>query len=106
MSIHIISVLGTGLYQPVNYDHEGKFKYVQSALIKKYQKDLSDDPASRVTIFLTSDAEKRNWSDSIATERDAEQSSKWGEDTLHVGDHKKGLYSEIRENFSDDIEKK
>lgn len=106
MSIHIISVLGTGLYQPVNYDHEGKFKYVQSALIKKYQKDLSDDPASRVTIFLTSDAEKRNWVNGTATERDAEQSSKWGEDTLHVGDPKKGLYSEIEENFSDDIKKK
>ena len=105
MSIHIISVLGTGLYQPVNYDHEGKFKYVQSALIKKYQTDLSD-PASRVTIFLTSDAKKRNWIDNIATERDAEQSSKWGEDALHVGDLKKGLHSEIKENFSDDIEEK
>ena len=54
MSIHIISVLGTSLYEPVYYQGKKEpieTEFIQAAVINEYKEQLKD--SGKVTIFVT-----------------------------------------------------
>ncbi len=56
-----LSFLGTNPYIPCNYDGVENCEFVQEALIKKHC--LSWDENDKIIIFLTKDAEIKNWKD-------------------------------------------
>lgn len=52
----LISILGSSDYTTVNYDEFQECEYIQEALVKKHQAQLSD-----VIIFATEEVIKKNW---------------------------------------------
>jgi len=102
--LHIMSVLGTGLYEPVIYgDSTEENAFFQISLIEKYHEDIKVSDGN-FTIFLTSGAKKSNWNDRIYSDIDVSRTSKWHEHIRKavVKDHvKKGLESIINEKFPD-----
>ncbi len=103
MSIHIISVLGTSLYEPVYYQGKKEpieTEFIQAAVINEYKEQLKD--GGKVTIFVTDFSEVRNWNDRIYSGRDAEFAAKWISDkkeSVKEGEKKSGLHSVILEQF-------
>lgn len=103
MSIHIISVLGTSLYEPVYYQGKKEpieTEFIQAAVINEYKEQLKD--GGKVTIFVTDFSETRNWNDRIYSGRDAEFAAKWISDkkgSVKEGEKKTGLHSVILEQF-------
>lgn len=103
MSIHIISVLGTSLYEPVYYQGKKEpieTEFIQAAVINEYKDQLKD--SGKVTIFVTDFSEVRNWNDRIYSGRDAEFAAKWISDkkgSVKEGEKKSGLHSVILEQF-------
>ncbi len=67
MAVHFISVLGIGLYEPIQYElqdyNSGEQQYIQEALIRRFKDQLSENGKS--SIFLTSEAKKRNWENRV-----------------------------------------
>lgn len=105
MSIHILSVLGTSLYEPVLY--KGKrdsieTEFIQLAIINEYREELRN--GGKVTIFVTDGSEKRNWNDRIYNDKDVEFSRKWTSSKKNLVKEdmaKKGLRTMLKEHFHD-----
>ena len=110
MGKHFIAILGTSLYEPVIYYTEGfhsKQEYIQLAVIEKYKKELLEEGSS-ITIYVTESSEKRNYNDREYNESDVNVSSRWktGEqDSVIIGNVKKGLYTQFTEQFPELISK-
>ena len=101
MSIHLITVLGTGLYQPICYENpKYEDQYIQSAVVRKYHEQIA--AGGRVTILLTEQARKQNWEERVYTEKDVNFASRWDERIRPViGAQKLGLQSTLKEEFPD-----
>lgn len=104
MSIHIISVLGTNLYEPVYY--QGKRKdpietdFIQAAVINEYREQIKDD--GKVTVFVTEKSKNDNWKDREYTAFEVSKAEKWvssKKDKVIEGETKQGLASAINELF-------
>lgn len=104
MSIHIISVLGTSLYEPVYYQGDRKeildTDFIQVSIINEFKEEIAD--GGKVTIFVTDKSEKCNWNDRKYNERDVEYAQRWISETKEnvIVDHvKMGLDSSIQKHF-------
>lgn len=104
MSVHVISVLGTSLYEPVIYQGNKKdgieTEYVQISIINEFREKL--EHGGKVTIFLTNRAENENWKDREYRQKEVEFASKWTSNKkkdVVEGNRKKGLQSLLREIF-------
>ena len=71
MARKLLSVLGTGLYEPVIYRSENKefnerkYEYIQERLIDEYL-----EKGDTLIIFLTDGSRKRNWEDRVYSKKD------------------------------------
>lgn len=108
MSKHFISVLGTGLYEPVEYAFKGqsleKCEFIQEALIRYYQKELQNH--GKISIFLTEGARKRNWEDREYNEDDKKAAQKWKSDVKDMiipKEKKQGLKKSLEQEFKNSI---
>lgn len=106
MTNHFISVLGTGLYEPVVYfddiynDNDKEWEFVQFAIIDKYKEQLLDD--GRITIFVTNQSNKMNYLNRTYSEIEAERASKWKsreKDKVKAGAAKIGFAEQFRREF-------
>ena len=79
MAKHFISVLGTGLYEPIRYEHNGHVSgeeaFIQAVLLDFMKEELGDD--AKVTIFLTDGAKTRNWEERLYNETDVAIAQRW-----------------------------
>ena len=73
MAKHFISMLGTGLYEPVVYfddiynRKDKEWEFVQFAVIDKYKEQLLED--GRITIFVTEKSNTLNYRNRTYNER-------------------------------------
>lgn len=111
---HFMTVLGTSLYEPVNYYFTGNSAtdhgieeqntpepFVQTALLRKFGKELADSDAL-ITIFVTDKARKANWEDRSYTSCDTDimKRAHWADTLCHpAGDIRQGLASQIKSIF-------
>lgn len=91
MRTHFLSVLGTGLYEPVVYGIQGdggtaEQEFVQIALMERFAEQLKD--GGKITILLTDGARKANWENRTYSGRDVDSSGRW----ISAGKH------EVQEN--------
>ena len=109
MSIHILSVLGTTLYEPVLY--QGKkssmeTEFIQMAVINEYKEELKN--GGKVTIFVTDKSRELNYEDRIYTSQNQAFASRWisakRADVIE-GTQKKGFKTMIEEQFPDIAER-
>lgn len=105
MGKHFLSVLGTSLYEPVIYE-DGEFRsgeqtFIQLALFERFSEELSKDE-SKITLFLTEGARKRNYENRFYTKKEEELSQKWTSNTKNeVKENalKKGLKEQFLREF-------
>ena len=106
MAYHFLSVLGTGLYEPVCYQDKDftskEQEYVQLAVIEKYSNLLREDDA-RITIFLTNKAKKSNYENKVIDPFIKEKMDKWNNPNVltDVGYEKPGLEKQFKEQFKE-----
>ena len=109
MSIHILSVLGTTLYEPVLY--QGKkssmeTEFIQMAVINEYKEELEN--GGKVTIFVTDKSRELNYEDRIYTSQNQAFANRWTsakKADVVEGAQKKGLKTMIEEQFPDIAER-
>lgn len=96
MPKHFMSVLGTGLYEPVVYgDCEGEDEFVQLADIKLHMEELR---SGKITIFLTEGAKERNWLDREYTDKESENAKRWKtKQNIAAGSIKKGMKNQLED---------
>ena len=105
MSIHILSVLGTTLYEPVLYEGKNgcmETEFIQMAVINEYKEELKK--GGRVTIFVTNKSNEKNKEDRQYTIQDQTFADKWISNkkaNIIKGACKKGLKTQIEETFPD-----
>lgn len=104
MAIHFISVLGTGLYEPIQYElqdyNSGEQQYIQAVLIKRYKDQLSEN--GKISIFLTSEARKRNWENRIYEKWEESAAQRWNSASkadVIEGNEKRGLKYLLEQEF-------
>lgn len=104
MGKHFISVLGTGLYEPVQYAFEGtplgKYEFIQAALIRHFQSELEN--GGKVSVFLTEGALNRNWKNRLYNENDESTASRWKgseKNNIIAGETKHGLEEYLTKEF-------
>ena len=107
MALHLISILGTSLYEPVYYEtKDRKDQFVQSAMVRKFQDQLKKENA-RVSILLTNDARAKNWEDREYNDSDKKPMSRGNEESKpQITRIKKGLKTTLMEEFSEEIRTK
>ncbi len=113
MAVHFLSVLGSGLYEPIRYQNEdftsGIQEYVQLAVIEKHKDELMGKDA-RITIFVTNDARgsrKANLEDRDLTSFDKNKMKDWNgcEASIKSETEKYGLYSQLQIRYPELSEK-
>lgn len=104
MAKHFISVLGTGLYEPVQYSFEGaplgKYEFIQAALIHHFQSELEN--GGKVSVFLTKGARKKNWENRLYDENDKTSAGRWKsskKNNVIAGELKHGLKEYLANEF-------
>ena len=100
MALHLISVLGTSLYEPVYYETKNcKDQFVQTAMVRKFHDQLEKEDA-RVSILLTENARVRNWEDREYNDSDKRTMSYWDEESKpQITRIKKGLKTTLEDEF-------
>lgn len=104
MRTHFLSVLGTGLYEPVIYGFQGdsgtlEQEFVQIALMERFAGQLKD---GKITILLTDGARRSNWENRAYTGKDVEFSGRWvsgKKQLVRENDTKTGMKTTLRENY-------
>lgn len=105
MGTHFLSVLGTGLYEPVVYGVQGdsgaaEQEFVQIALMERFAEQLKD--GGKITILLTNGARKANWENRVYSQRDVELSGRWAsarKEQVRENAPKIGMEVLLQENY-------
>ena len=112
MAKHFISMLGTGLYEPVVYfddiynRKDKEWEFVQFAVIDKYKEQLLED--GRITIFVTEKSNKQNYLNRTYNEREAESAGRWQsneKDKVKAGAVKVGFGEQFANVFPELVDK-
>lgn len=106
MGVHILSILGTSLYEPVIYHGENDNKiesaFIQCAIVNEFYSEILD--GGKITIFVTDKSHELNWEDRKYKENEENFAQKWvtyKKNDVKEGNCKKGLRTYLNELFPD-----
>lgn len=104
MGVHILSVLGTSLYEPVVYSGENKNEiesdFIQCALVNEFYNEVLD--GGKVTIFVTDRSYELNWDDRTYNAKEEQFAANWvseRKNEVAEGVEKKGLKTTLEDLF-------
>ena len=104
MGVHILTVLGTSLYEPVVYSGENKNEiesdFIQCALVNEFYNEVLD--GGKVTIFVTDRSYELNWDDRTYNAKEEQFAANWfseRKNEVAEGVEKKGLKTTLEDLF-------
>ena len=112
MGAHLISVLGTSLYEPVVYEDSDRRsedvkaqEFIQIALMEQFRNELLAKDG-KITIFLTEQARRQNWLNRFYTKKEEEIASRRTDaNQVKDGGTKIGLEQQLRDKYPEYYEK-